>query len=157
MTDINQFFAGPVKRRGIFEYSSLVTGGAAMSLIFLASIGKIVEEEVYFGTVKSGYKCFFKSNFGITCPSCGLTRGWICIADADLETAATYNANSISTFFACLFVGIAFIAIGLYPKRILQYLLLLISVGAFYFGFSNLISENLSFYKTIGFSVFWFM
>ena len=44
--------------------------------------------------------CPIKNLFGISCPGCGLTRGFICILKLDFYGAYRYNVLSIPLFVA---------------------------------------------------------
>ncbi|MBR5322546.1 MAG: DUF2752 domain-containing protein [Clostridia bacterium] len=36
-------------------------------------------------------KCIFKNFFKIPCPSCGITRAWICVLNFNIEKAFEFN------------------------------------------------------------------
>lgn len=49
--------------------------------------------------------CIFKSIFGISCPSCGLTRGFRALFSGDIVGAISYNILTIPIFiFFVIFV-----------------------------------------------------
>ncbi len=50
--------------------------------------------------------CLFRNIFHIPCPSCGLTRAFICIISGNLKEAFYYNAVSLPLFFCFLCAGI---------------------------------------------------
>lgn len=58
--------------------------------------------------------CIFKNLFGVPCPGCGLTRGFISILRLDFKSALRYNILSVPIFAALviytllLFFDIAF-------------------------------------------------
>ena len=50
--------------------------------------------------------CPIKAIFGITCPGCGMTRGFMAILNFDFKTAYEYNVLSVP-----IFLGIAMYAV----------------------------------------------
>lgn len=49
-------------------------------------------------------KCFYRDNFGVECPSCGLTRSFISIEDLNFKQA--FNYNRIGLFVYILLLGV---------------------------------------------------
>ncbi|MBC7958617.1 MAG: DUF2752 domain-containing protein [Vallitaleaceae bacterium] len=46
--------------------------------------------------------CFYRDHFGITCPSCGLTRSFIAIENFQFQNALSYNRVGIFIYFLFL-------------------------------------------------------
>jgi hypothetical protein len=71
--------------------------------LILSFIGKIENEKVYFFSKQFPIVCWFKETTGINCASCGLTRGWISLANGEFSKAQLYNKHSFATFIAAIF------------------------------------------------------
>ncbi len=50
--------------------------------------------------------CIIKNLFGISCPGCGLTRGFISILKLDFKAATQYNVLSIPLFIGIVIYGL---------------------------------------------------
>lgn len=50
------------------------------------------------------FKCFWKENYNILCPSCGITRAMVNISKLNIQKAISYNM-----FFTCVLFPIAMI------------------------------------------------
>lgn len=53
--------------------------------------------------------CLFKSIFGISCPGCGLTRGFRALFRGDIVSAFSYNILTIPIFLFLVILVILFI------------------------------------------------
>jgi len=62
-------------------------------------------------------KCFYKSNFGLECPSCGLTRSFISIENFDFMEAIRYNRVGIFVYLLMIFLMI-FNIMGLFKAKV---------------------------------------
>lgn len=61
-------------------------------------------------------KCFYRENFGISCPSCGLTRSFISIGKFNFSDAFGYNR--IGPFIYLLFIlALIFNVFGIFKSR----------------------------------------
>lgn len=82
---------------------------AIIAVFIIAAIAHIENHKAYLDlpgqTIEIG-RCYYKTHFGITCPSCGLTRGFISIENLDFELAGKYNSMSLFVYFLFIFLGI---------------------------------------------------
>lgn len=62
-----------------------------------------------FFVLKIDISCLFKTNLGIRCPGCGLTRAFRAILSLDFTEAIKYNILSIPLFVAFTFLTIVLI------------------------------------------------
>lgn len=56
----------------------------AVYIVIAITIILLIENKMYF-------RCYFKENFNLLCPSCGATRATISIFKGDIMQAAKYN------------------------------------------------------------------
>lgn len=120
--------------------------------IFLSIIGRIEDNKTSFFIIQNPLpSCWFLQTYGVPCASCGLTRGWICVAHGEIERALIYNPNSIITFFTILCISLILITISLnnYSKRMVLLLYTLIII-LFLFAWTPIIEKNISLYKFYG-------
>lgn len=66
--------------------------------LLLALSGRVDSDGSHFGSLKNSIPCWFFETYGVPCASCGLTRGWICVAHGDIETALSFNPHALTTF-----------------------------------------------------------
>lgn len=82
---------------------------AIIAVFIIAAVAHIEDHKAYLDipgqTIEIG-RCYYKTHFGITCPSCGLTRGFISIENLDFDLAMTYNSMSIFVYLMFIFLGI---------------------------------------------------
>lgn len=82
---------------------------AVLSVFVIAAFAQIRDEKAYLDlpghTIEIG-RCYYKTHFGFTCPSCGLTRGFISIENFDLEKAVYFNRISPFVYLIFVFLGI---------------------------------------------------
>lgn len=76
-----------MKRKNTFGLIRIALYIAALTVIILASVGKI------------DIKCFWKENYGFDCPSCGITRASKCVLTLKFKDAYNYNS-----FFSAVLV-----------------------------------------------------
>lgn len=85
---------------------SLVT---VVSVFMLAAVAYIEDQRSFVDvnghSIEIG-QCYYRNNFGILCPSCGLTRGFISLENFDLQGALYYNAMSPFVYLMFIFLGI---------------------------------------------------
>jgi len=70
-------------------------------------------------TIIPGYQCPFKMIFGIPCPGCGLTTGFLAILRLDFLEAYQANVLAIPLFLAFVLVTILAITDFIYKKEVL--------------------------------------
>lgn len=76
-------------------------------------------------------KCSYRENFGIVCPSCGLTRSFISIENFHFKEALLYNRVGILVYLLFLFILI-FNIFGIFKvKRMRLMIKLLLGYGIF--------------------------
>jgi hypothetical protein len=127
--------------------STIFTIGISVTL-FLAFVGKIKNEEVFFFDQKFPVVCWFKKTTGAECASCGLTRGWISVANGDFSKANIYNKYSIHTFTAAVVALVLFFYISIETKitalnySVIFCISVIILVGAWY----PIVKENIFLY-----------
>jgi hypothetical protein len=127
--------------------SSIFAIGIAITLL-LAFVGKIKNEEVYFFDHKFPVVCWFKKTTGVGCASCGLTRGWISVANGEFSKAKIYNKNSVYTFMAAALALFLFCYISIEKKITaisysgIFFISLIILIGAWY----PIVRENIFLY-----------
>jgi hypothetical protein len=82
---------------------------AVLSVFLLAAVAQIRDHKAYLDlpghSIEIG-RCYYKTNYGMTCPSCGLTRGFISIENLDLKSAIMYNRLSPFVYMMFVFLGI---------------------------------------------------
>lgn len=120
--------------------------------ILLSFLGKVQNGLVYFGAYQSSITCSFLSTFGIPCATCGLTRGWICLAHGDFIKASNYNVYSVSTFLAVLIVSIYFWCLLIFSSKIRlnNFVLFLIPAGIVFAAWFPIINQNIKIYSMVG-------
>lgn len=74
----------------------------------LSFFGTIENEKVYFFGKQFPVVCWFKETTGTDCASCGLTRGWISVANGKFSQAQIYNKHALTTFIAAVFSMLIF-------------------------------------------------
>lgn len=62
--------------------------------------------------------CFFRNNFGIRCPGCGLTRAFLSIFKFDFVSAFKYNISSIFLFIFLVIFNILLLYDIIFNKNI---------------------------------------
>ena len=120
--------------------------------IALSFLGKVQNGLVYFGAYQSSITCSFLSTFGIPCATCGLTRGWICLAHGDFVQASNYNVYSVSTFFAVLIISIYFWCLLIFSTKIRlnNFVLFLVPASIFISTWFPIINQNIKLYSLVG-------
>lgn len=81
---------------------------AILGVILVGSVAYIDHDTAYlqvFGDdpIPIG-KCFYRDNFGIECPSCGLTRSFISIENMEFKQAFTYNRIGFLVYILMILV-----------------------------------------------------
>ena len=94
--------------RGIAAAGALV----AAVPIALAAVGRTDGTQVFFGSWCLPLTCAFKAAYGVSCATCGMTRGWIAAMHGRFVEAVTFNAHAIETLGATmvLVLALAFVA-----------------------------------------------
>lgn len=90
-------------------------------------------------------KCYYQSHFGISCPSCGLTRGFISLENLDLENAIHYNRMSPFVYLMFVFL-IGFNILGILRVKKLAFWGKLLGAYAFIVCIAVVISWILRFF-----------
>jgi hypothetical protein len=75
---------------------------AVVCVIFIGAFAYIDNDTAYINifdiqTREIG-RCVYRENFGIECPSCGLTRSFICIEDFNIGRSLDYNRVGILVY-----------------------------------------------------------
>jgi hypothetical protein len=120
--------------------------------IFLAFLGQIEKDKTYFVSFQNPLPtCWFLQTYGVPCASCGLTRGWICIAHGDIDKAILFNPNSFSTFITIIFISIILWTLVLkdFSKRTVIFLYSAILI-LFSIAWAPIIEKNIALYKLYG-------
>jgi hypothetical protein len=81
---------------------------AVLSVFLVAAVAEIREHKAYLDLPGHSFeigRCYYKTNFGFDCPSCGMTRGFISIENFDFKSAFRYN--KVSPFVYLMFVFLA--------------------------------------------------
>ncbi len=127
--------------------SSIFAIGIAITLL-LAVVGKIKNEEVYFFDHKFPVVCWFKKTTGVECASCGLTRGWISVANGDFSKANIYNKYSTHTFIAAVlaFALLSYISIEKKITAISYSVVFLMSLIILIVAWFPIVKENIFLY-----------
>lgn len=81
-----------MKRKKTFEYVRIVLYVTTIMIIILASVGII------------DIKCFWKENYNLTCPSCGITRASRSILTLNFKDACGFNAYYTLVFVPLIFI-----------------------------------------------------
>lgn len=81
--------------------------------------------------------CFSKSIYGVSCPGCGMGRGFVKMSQFNIAQAFLYNPFSIIAFLFWSVLPLWLIADVIRKKQ---------SLYAFYDGFNSFVKKN----KTIG-------
>lgn len=88
-----------------FHILSLI---AILCVIFVGSIADINHDTAYLQVFNSKPvligKCFYRDNFGIECPSCGLTRSFISLENLELRQSFKYNRIGPFVYLLMIFV-----------------------------------------------------
>jgi len=134
----------------------LLLSGISVAPIILSFTGKILNDTVYFAGLETNYLCYFRANYGINCPTCGLTRGWVCVSDFDLNAAAVYNPHSLNTYLAVFFISVvsALLSTPLIQKPTIRWLTTITIPVSFGLAWVPIIIENLAFYRSLGIGFF---
>ena len=64
--------------------------------------------------------CPINALFGVECPGCGMTRGFISIIRLDFKAAARHNLTSIPLFFGCCTYAVLCVTDILFKKNRLE-------------------------------------
>lgn len=88
-----------------FHILSLI---AILCVMLIASLAYIDHETAYIEAFNNKPimigKCWYRDNFGIECPSCGLTRSFISIENFNLKQAFSYNRIGFFVYLLMIFI-----------------------------------------------------
>lgn len=83
---------------------------AIFGVIITAYIGFVERDVAYINVFNSENieigKCYYRTNFGISCPSCGLTRSFISLEKFDFMNALKYNRVGFLAYLLMIFTMI---------------------------------------------------
>lgn len=123
-----------------------------ISLCFAFVIICIIGYSAIYSTIRNGYSlsCMYVENFGVECPSCGMSRAFSLILNGDFNTAHTLNSNALSLFgFLLLQLFLRLTTIFLYNKKralLIKRTDALVSIISFVILFGPFILEWVSFF-----------
>ncbi|PKM95438.1 MAG: hypothetical protein CVU84_05060 [Firmicutes bacterium HGW-Firmicutes-1] len=94
---------------------------AILGVLFIAAIA-FVERDVAYISVFNWEKyeigkCFYRTNFGFQCPSCGLTRSFISLENFNFTDALRYNRVGFLVYLLMVFTAI-FNIMGLLKAKV---------------------------------------
>lgn len=124
-----------------------------ISLCFAFVIICIIGYSAIYSTIRNGYSlsCMYVENFGVECPSCGMSRAFSLILNGDFNTAHTLNNNALSLFgFLLLQLFLRLTTVFLYNKKralLIKRTDALVSIISFVILFGPFILEWVSFFR----------
>lgn len=93
---------------------------AAAILVELTAAGMALSadrEHVYvFGKVQTGAMCLFKQRFGISCPTCGMTRSVVLTLHGEAGTAWQLNPGGPIAVLTTLYLSGAMLALAFFQR-----------------------------------------
>ena len=135
----------------------LISGiGASLTTapLLLALIGRVDSSGSHFGSFQNPIPCWFLKTYGVPCASCGLTRGWICVAHGDIQTALNFNPHALTTFLTVSAISLLLWTITFKNLSIKNvFILYILIVILFFNAWIPIIQKNLYLYKLYGISI----
>lgn len=111
----------------------IVSALTIMCVFIVAAVAFIQHDAAFINVMGLGDKsigrCFYRDHFGITCPSCGLTRSFISIENFRFSDAFRYNRVGIFIYILFLLTFI-FNLMGIFKLKIVGFVGKIVAVYA---------------------------
>lgn len=138
-----------LKRLLTYRNLHIVSVLAILGVFTIAAIAYIQKDVAFINFIGLNHyeigKCFYREHFGITCPSCGLTRSFISIENFRFRDAFSFNRVGIMIYLLFIFV-LVFNVFGICKAKITGYIGKCIAVYAVLICLVLVISWVLNFF-----------